>query len=74
MHTDFKDYGKIKMGGVRLVTIEVIKNDKESLYLGKAEDAPEDILNLHFWKAEISDDRTIYYTYDQEYLEKNKLI
>ncbi len=74
MHTDFKDYGKIKMGGIRLVTIEVIKNDKDSIYFGKAEEAPDNILNLHFWKVVIDIDKTIYYTYDEDYLEKNKLI
>lgn len=66
MFVSFKKYGKIGVG--HLLDIKVLKNDKDLIYEGSIDDAPEEIRNMHYYKVTILDNITTYYVYTDDYL------
>lgn len=53
-----KTYGKI--GEFKRMDIKVILNDRDVLYEGKVEDAPENIKEMHFSKVMLGKITEIY--------------
>ena len=51
------------IGTIRLLNIKVIIDDKETIYEGMVEDAPEDVKKLKYSKIEIDSGTTILYVY-----------
>ena len=51
------------IGSIRLLNIKVIIDDKETIYEGMVEDAPEDVKKLKYSKIEIDSGTTILYVY-----------
>lgn len=54
------------IGSLRLMNIKVIKDNKDILYEGMVENAPDDIKQLRYAKIEIDSGTTILYVYSQE--------
>ena len=52
------------IGSLRLLNIKVIMNDKDTIYEGMVEDAPEDIKKLKYSKIEIDSGTTFLYVYN----------
>ena len=53
------------IGSLRLLNIKVIMDDKDTIYEGMVEDAPEDIKKLKYSKIEIDSGTTFLYVYKQ---------
>ena len=53
------------IGSLRLLNIKVIMNDKDTIYEGMVEDAPEDVKKLKYSKIEIDSWTTFLYVYKQ---------
>ena len=53
------------IGSLRLLNIKVIMNDKDTIYEGMVEDAPEDVKKLKYSKIEIDSGSTFLYVYKQ---------
>ncbi|MGN1300501.1 MAG: hypothetical protein ACI4VC_04070 [Clostridia bacterium] len=53
------------IGSLRLLNIKVIMNDKDTIYEGMVEDAPEDVKKLKYSKIEIDSGTTFLYVYKQ---------
>lgn len=51
------------IGSLRLLNIKVIMNDKDTIYEGMVEDAPEDVKKLKYSKIEIDSGTTFLYVY-----------
>ncbi len=66
MFVGFKKYEKI--GLARMVNIKVIQNDKDVIYEGAAEDAPDEIKNMYYYKITLASKETTYYVYTDDYL------
>lgn len=54
----------LKIGSARLLDIKVIWDDKEIIYEGMVEDAPEEIRQLRYSKVE-SGNKMTYYVYSE---------
>ncbi len=52
------------IGSLRLLNIKVIMNDKDTIYEGMVEDAPEDIKKLKYSKIDIDSGTTFLYVYN----------
>lgn len=52
------------IGSLRLLNIKVIMDDKDTIYEGMVEDAPEDIKKLKYSKIEIDSGTTFLYVYN----------
>ena len=52
------------IGSLRLLNIKVIMNDKDTIYEGMVEDAPEDIKKLKYSKIDIASGTTFLYVYN----------
>ena len=52
------------IGSLRLLNIKVIMNDKDTIYEGMVEDAPEDVKKLKYSKIEIDSGTTFLYVYN----------
>ena len=59
------------IGSLRLMNIKVIKDNKDTLYEGMIEDAPDDIKKLRYAKIEIDSGTTILHVFSQEDLNGN---
>ena len=53
------------IGSLRLLNIKVIMDDKDTIYEGMVEDAPEDVKKLKYSKIEIDSGTTFLYVYKQ---------
>ena len=53
------------IGSIRLLNIKVIMDDKDTIYEGMVEDAPEDVKKLKYSKIEIDSGTTFLYVYKQ---------
>ena len=53
------------IGSLRLLNIKVIMNDKDTIYEGMVEDAPEDIKKLKYSKIDIDSGTTFLYVYNK---------
>ena len=62
MEVKMKVYDNI--GSLRLLNIKVIMNDKDTIYEGMVEDAPEDIKKLKYSKIDIDSGTTFLYVYN----------
>ena len=58
------------IGSLRLMNIKVIKDNKDTLYEGMIENAPDDI-KLRYAKIEIDSGTTILHVFSQENLNDN---
>ena len=67
--TEMKIYDNI--GSLRLMNIKVIKDNKDTLYEGMVENAPDDIKKLRYAKIEIDSGTTILHVFSQENLNDN---
>ena len=59
------------IGSLRLMNIKVIKDNKDTLYEGMIENAPDDIKKLRYAKIEIDIGTTILHVFSQENLNDN---
>ena len=59
------------IGSLRLMNIKVIKDNKDTLYEGMVENAPDDIKKLRYAKIEIDSGTTILHVFSQENLNDN---
>ena len=59
------------IGSLRLMNIKVIKDNKDILYEGMVENAPDDIKKLRYAKIEIDSGTTILHVFSQENLNEN---
>lgn len=59
------------IGSLRLMNIKVIKDNKDTLYEGMVENAPDDIKKLMYAKIEIDSGTTILHVFSQENLNDN---
>ena len=59
------------IGSLRLMNIKVIKDNKDTLYEGMIENAPDDIKKLRYAKIEIDSGTTILHVFSQENLNDN---
>ena len=59
------------IGSLRLMNIKVIKDNKDTLYEGMVENAPDDIKKLRYVKIEIDSGTTILHVFSQENLNDN---
>ncbi len=66
MFVDFKKY--VKIGLAKSINIKVIKNDKDVIYEGSIDDAPQDIKDMYYYKVELLNKVTTYYVYTDDYL------
>ena len=62
--TEMKIYDNI--GSLRLMNIKVIKDNKDTLYEGMVENAPDDIKKLRYAKIEIDSGTTILHVFSNE--------
>ena len=53
------------IGSLRLLNIKVIIDDKDTIYEGMVEDAPEDVKKLKYSKIAIDSGTTFLYVYKQ---------
>ena len=59
------------IGSLRLMNIKVIKDNKDTVYEGMVENAPDDIKKLRYAKIEIASGTTILHVFSQEDLNNN---
>lgn len=59
------------IGSLRLMNIKVIKDNKDTLYEGMVENAPDDIKKLRYAKIEIDSGTTILHVFSKENLNDN---
>lgn len=59
------------IGSLRLMNIKVIKDNKNTVYEGMVENAPDDIKKLRYAKIEIDSGTTILHVFSQENLNDN---
>lgn len=59
------------IGSLRLMNIKVIKDNKDTLYEGMVENAPDDTKKLRYAKIEIDSGTTILHVFSQENLNDN---
>ena len=59
------------IGSLRLMNIKVIKDNKDTLYEGMIENAPDDIKKLRYAKIEIDSGTTILHVFSQVDLNEN---
>lgn len=59
------------IGSLRLMNIKVIKDNKDTVYEGMVENAPDDIKKLRYAKIEIDSGTTILHVFSQENLNDN---
>ena len=52
------------IGSLRLLNIKVIMDDKDTIYEGMVEDAPEEVKKLKYSKIEIDSGTTFLYVYN----------
>ncbi len=52
------------IGSIRLLNIKVIMDDKDTIYEGMVEDAPEEVKKLKYSKIEIDSGTTFLYVYN----------
>jgi len=62
--TEMKIYDNI--GSLRLMNIKVIKDNKDTLYEGMVENAPDEIKKLRYAKIEIDSGTTILHVFSNE--------
>jgi hypothetical protein len=53
------------IGSLRLLYIKVVLDDKDTIYEGMVEDAPENVKNMRYSKIEIDSDATHLYVYSE---------
>lgn len=56
--------GYDNIGSIRLLNIKVIMDDKDTIYEGMVEDAPEEVKKLKYSKIEIDSGTTFLYVYN----------
>ena len=76
LYNTFEKEGTMKkvddnIGSLRLMNIKVIKDNKDTLYEGMVENAPDDIKKLRYAKIEIDSGTTILHVFSQENLNDN---
>ena len=59
------------IGSLRLMNIKVIKDNKDTLYEGMVENAPDEKKKLRYAKIEIDSGTTILHVFSQENLNDN---